>query len=163
MRSIFRGTRLATIGAVVLMVGLVPACGGDDEGGGDGAAGGGDAGSTVAITLQEFSVGTVPASAPAGAVTFEVSNIGPDDVHEFVVISTDLGPTELPTAEDGSVLETGEGMEVIDEIEDVPVDASETLAVDLEAGPYVLICNIYDKAEKESHYQEGMRTGFTVE
>lgn len=161
MGSEFRRTRLATIGAVALVMGLVPACGGDDEGGG-GTTGSGEGG-TVAVTLQEFSVGTVPATAPAGAVTFDVSNIGPDDVHEFVVISTDLGPTELPTGEDGAVLETGEGMEVIDEIEDLAVDASETLAVDLEAGPYVLICNIYDKSEKESHYQEGMRTGFTVE
>jgi uncharacterized cupredoxin-like copper-binding protein len=166
MGSKFRGTRLATIGAVALIMGLVPACSGNDEGGG-GATGGGATGSgeggTVTVTLQEFSVGAVPASAPAGTVTFNVSNIGPDDVHEFVVISTDLGPTELPTAKDGSVLETGEGMEVIDEIEDLAVDANETLAVDLQAGPYVLICNIYDKAEKESHYQEGMRTGFTVE
>ena len=166
MRSKFRGTQLATIGVVALVMGLAPACGGNDEGatGGSpsGTTGSGDGG-TVAVTLQEFSIGTVPASAPAGAVTFDVSNIGPDDVHEFVVISTDLDPTELPTGEDGAVLETGEGMKVIDEIEDLAVDASETLAVDLEAGPYVLICNIYTKAEKESHYQEGMRTGFTVE
>jgi uncharacterized cupredoxin-like copper-binding protein len=54
-------------------------------------------------------------------------------------------------------------MQVIDEIEDLEVGNSETLAVNLEAGPYVLICNVYDKKEKESHYQEGMRTGFTVE
>jgi uncharacterized cupredoxin-like copper-binding protein len=156
----FRGTRLATIGAISLLVGLVPSCGGDDDGAtASSAAGDG----TVEVTLQEFSVGTIPASAPAGTVTFEVSNIGPDDTHEFVVISTDLGPTELPTGKDGAVLETGEGMEVIDEIEDLAVDTSETLAVDLEAGSYVLICNIYDKDEQESHYQEGMRTGFTVE
>jgi len=24
------------------------------------------------------------------------------------------------------------------------------------------MCTIYDKAEKESHYQQGMRTSFTV-
>jgi len=24
------------------------------------------------------------------------------------------------------------------------------------------MCNIHDKAEKESHYQQGMRTSFTV-
>jgi len=24
------------------------------------------------------------------------------------------------------------------------------------------MCNIYDKAEKESHFQQGMRTSFTV-
>lgn len=155
-----RGTRLATIGVVGLLMTLVPACSGDDE---DGDTSSPASDGTVEVTLQEFSVGTIPASAPAGTVTFEVSNIGPEDTHEFVVISTDLGPTELPTGPDGAVLEDGEGMEVIDEIEDLAVDASETLSVDLEAGPYVLICNIYDKKEKESHYQEGMRTGFTVE
>jgi hypothetical protein len=26
----------------------------------------------------------------------------------------------------------------------------------------VLICNIYDEAEQEAHYSEGMRTAFTV-
>jgi uncharacterized cupredoxin-like copper-binding protein len=160
MQSMLRGTRLATIGAVGVVMGLAPACGGD----GDGESSPGPAGDgTVAVTLQEFSVATVPSSAPAGSVTFNVSNTGPDDTHEFVVISTDLAPTELPTASDGSVLEDGEGMQVIDEIEDLEVGNSETLAVNLEAGPYVLICNVYDKKEKESHYQEGMRTGFTVE
>jgi uncharacterized cupredoxin-like copper-binding protein len=160
MESMLRGTRLATIGAVGVVMGLAPACGGDGDGESSPSKAGGDG--TVAVTLQEFSVATVPSSAPAGAVTFKVSNTGPDDTHEFVVISTDLDPTALPTAKDGSVLEDGEGMQVIDEIEDLEVGNSETLAVDLEAGPYVLICNVYDKKEKESHYQEGMRTGFTV-
>jgi uncharacterized cupredoxin-like copper-binding protein len=59
--------------------------------------------------------------------------------------------------------ESGEGIEVIDEVEEVEVGASETLTTDLEAGAYVLVCNIYDKAEKEAHYQEGMRTSLTVD
>ena len=32
----------------------------------------------------------------------------------------------------------------------------------LDVGSYVLMCNIYDEAEKESHYQQGMHTAFTV-
>jgi uncharacterized cupredoxin-like copper-binding protein len=136
---------LAAVGGLVLM----PACGGGGE--------------TVDVTLQEFAVGVDPASVSAGEVTFSVTNDGPDDVHEFVVIQTDLGPTELPTDENGAVEETGEGMEVIDEIEDMEVGASEDLTVDLEAGSYVLICNIWDEDEQESHYQEGMRVAFTVE
>jgi hypothetical protein len=51
-------------------------------------AGCGDDEETVQITLQEFSVSADPASVPAGSVTFEATNDGPDDVHEFVVIST---------------------------------------------------------------------------
>jgi hypothetical protein len=92
-----------------------------------------------------------------------VTNKGPDDTHEFVVIRTDLDPTELPTDETGAVDESGQGIEVVDEIEDIAVGENPSLTVDLDSGSYVLICNIYDKAEQESHYQEGMRTGFTVE
>jgi uncharacterized cupredoxin-like copper-binding protein len=119
-------------------------------------------GQTVTVTLQEFSVAVDPTSAAAGEVTFDVSNIGPDDVHEFVVIMTDLSITDLPTDKNGAVEESGEGMEVIDEIEDIAVDDTQTLTVDLEAGSYALICNVYDKTEHEAHYSEGMRAQFTV-
>jgi hypothetical protein len=51
--------------------------------------------------------------------------------------------------------ETGEGVTLQDEIEDIEVGDTQTLTVDLAAGSYVLICNIYDKAEKEAHYQQG--------
>jgi hypothetical protein len=36
------------------------------------------------------------------------------------------------------------------------------VTLDLEAGNYVLIYNIFDEDEQEAHYQEGMRTTFTV-
>jgi uncharacterized cupredoxin-like copper-binding protein len=127
------------------------------------AASCGDDEETVQITLQEFAVGADPASVPAGSVTFEATNEGPDDVHEFVVLATDLPITELPTVEDGSVDEAGEGLELIGEIEDIPVGETQSVTLDLEAGNYALICNIYDADEDEAHYQEGMRTSFTVE
>ena len=44
------------------------------------------------------------ANVPAGIVSFEVTNDGPNDVHEFVVVRTDLAPSELPTDETGAVL-----------------------------------------------------------
>ena len=122
----------------------------------------GAGGEDVDVTLQEFAIGTDPSSVSAGSVTFNIENKGPDDAHEFVVIRTDLDPTALPTEENGSVSETGEGMEVVDEVEEIPVGDTPTLKVDLTAGSYVLICNIYDEGEQESHYQEGMRTAFTV-
>jgi uncharacterized cupredoxin-like copper-binding protein len=134
------------------------ACGGGDDEGGDGGGG-----STVAVTLQEFAVGAQPASVAAGSITFEATNNGPNDAHELVVIKTDLAPDALPTNADGSVNEEGEGIEPIDEVEEIPVGETQNLTVDLEAGNYVLICNIYTESEQESHYQEGMRTGFTVE
>ena len=36
-------------------------------------------------------------------------------------------------------------------------------ALTLEAGSYVLLCNIYSEEEQEAHYAEGMRIAFTVE
>ena len=59
--------------------------------------------------------------------------------------------------------EEGAGIEPVDEIEDIAVGDTPSLTVDLEAGSYVLICNIYSEDEKEAHYSEGMRIGFTVE
>ena len=148
------------MGAVVAALVLTfAACGGDD-GGGDGGGGNG-----VDITLSEFAVVTDPSSASAGEVTFNIEN-GGAETHEFVVIQTDLGITELPTEEDGSVSEEGEGMTVVDEVEDLPSGETAELVVDLDAGSYVFICNILEEEDDgsfESHYQEGMRTAFTVE
>jgi uncharacterized cupredoxin-like copper-binding protein len=136
--------------AAALVAGLaLPAC----------AGGGG----TVEVTLQEFSVIPAQESVSAGEVTFDVENTGPDDVHEFVIIKTDLAPDALPTDENGVVEEEGQGMEVIDEIEDIPVGETQSLTVDLDAGNYALICNIWTEEEQEAHYSMGMRTAFTVE
>jgi uncharacterized cupredoxin-like copper-binding protein len=144
--------RLAIAVLSVVLLSLA-ACGGGEE-------------TTVAVTVQEFSVLPAQDSAPAGSITFDVENTGPEDTHEFVVIKTDLAPDALPTAEDGSVDETGEGIdEVIGEIEDIATGSTETLTVDLEAGSYVLLCNIVEEEGGDTlvHYQLGMRTGFTVE
>jgi len=43
-----------------------------------------------------------------------------------------------------------------------PVGESQELSVTLDAGTYVLLCNIYDEDEAEAHYHLGMRTAFTV-
>ena len=148
----------ALVGAALALALVATACGGDDE-----ESGGGGDGTSVVVTLQEFAIGAVPASAAAGTTTFETTNDGPEDVHELVVVKTDLPPEALPTVADGSVDEEGEGIEPVDEIEDIAVGDTQSLTVDLEAGSYVLICNIYDAEEQEAHYQEGMRLAFTVE
>lgn len=159
MRVYIRGSLLLAAVSITAML-VVVGCGDDDEeeNGGDGGAA-----NEVNVTLQEFNVIPDADSAAAGEITFNVENVGPDDVHELVIVKTDLEPDALPTLEDGSMDETGEGVEVIDEIEDIPVGETQTLTADLEAGSYVLVCNIYDEDEMEAHYEEGMRTGFTVE
>lgn len=120
---------------------LAPACSSDDGG--------------VDVTLADFSVTPDPTSASAGEVTFNVTNDA-DEIHEFVVVQTDLAPDALPTNEDGDVDEEGEGMTPVDEIEDIASGTEQSLTVDLDAGSYVLLCNL------PTHYSQGMHAPFTV-
>jgi uncharacterized cupredoxin-like copper-binding protein len=144
----------------LLVVLVIAGCGG---GGGSQAPSQGGTTSTVDVTLQEWAVVPTTATATAGDVTFDVTNTGPEDVHEFVILQTDLAPDALPTDDTGAVSEEGEGIVVVDEIEDIAVGANQSLTAALAAGKYVLICNIYSAEENEAHYQMGMRTAFTVE
>jgi len=117
---------------------------------------------TVDVTLQEWAVVPSVTSVPAGEVTFVVSNTGPADVHEFVILKTDLGAANLPVDDTGAVDETGAGITVVDEIEDIAVGSAGEVTVTLEPGAYVLLCNIFDETEQEAHYAMGMRLDFTV-
>jgi uncharacterized cupredoxin-like copper-binding protein len=132
--------------------------------GGCGGGGGGGGGGTVGVTLQEFSVIPDESSISSGKVTFDVTNEGPNEVHELVVLKTDLAADALPTNSDGSADEEGAGVEPIDEIEDLAVGDSRDLTVDLQPGHYVLVCNIVSthEGEVEAHYKLGMRAEFTV-
>jgi len=144
---------------------VLSACGGGASPGASTAATGTPAAggaTTIDVTLQEFAVIPSADAAPAGDVTFKITNDGPEDVHEFVILKTDLGASALPTDEDGAVDETGAGIEVIGEVEDLALGASEDLTVTLAAGKYVLLCNIFDETENEAHYKLGMRIDFTV-
>jgi hypothetical protein len=60
-------------------------------------------------------------------------------------------------APDGTkVNEDGEGVQHIDEVEDVKAGIVKQFTVDLEPGRYVLVCNL------PGHYKLGMRTGLVV-
>jgi uncharacterized cupredoxin-like copper-binding protein len=50
----------------------------------------------------------------------------------------------------------GDDFAPVDEIEDIEKGATPKLTIDLDAGSYVLICNV------AGHYRQGMRTSFTV-
>jgi uncharacterized cupredoxin-like copper-binding protein len=117
-------------------------------------------GETPSVELTEFSVSVDPGNVGSGETTFAVENVGAV-THEFVVVKTDLDDADLPTAEDGSVDEEGEGIEPVDEIEDIGAGSSEELTVDLDSGNYVLFCNIVDG--DTIHYQKGMHTSLAVE
>jgi uncharacterized cupredoxin-like copper-binding protein len=122
----------------------------------------GGAEGAVNVTVKEYEVLPIATTVRAGSVTFRVQNAGPDDEHEFVVIKSNLAPEELPTKDDGSVSEAD--VNVIDELEPFAVGKTKELTVDLEAGSYVLICNVVlnENGENESHYKNGMRASFKV-
>ena len=133
--------------ALALAIGGV-ACSGDDEPeGGDGA------GTTVDAAMRDWEILLDPTTVPAGAITFDVTNDGPT-THEFEIFSGDADPASLPV--ENGVANT-EGLELIDEVEDVTPGATAELSVDLEPGTYALICNLAD------HYEEGMFTSLEVE
>ena len=137
-----QGQRWLAVPMILGLALLTASCGGDDEG-------------TVDVTLADFTVTADPTSAPAGEVTFDVSNDA-EQTHEFVVFQTDLAEDQLPTNEDGDVDEEGDGVTLVDEIEDIEAGSSESLTVNLDAGSYVLICNL------PGHYQQGMHASFSA-
>jgi uncharacterized cupredoxin-like copper-binding protein len=122
------------------------------------------AGTVVNVTLQEWAVIPDVLSVPAGSVTFNAENVGPVDPHELVVVRTDIPASDLPTREDGGFDEDAEGVEVIGEIEEFAVGASESATWDLAPGNYALLCNLVEleEGELEAHYQLGMWIDFEV-
>ncbi len=120
----------------------------------------------VDVTLSEFIVEPDPASAGAGEVEIVGDNQG-GETHELVMVKA-ADAAGLPVDEDGAVVEDDlpEGA-FVGEIEDIEAQSSKSVTFDLEAGDYVLFCNIteedQDSGEIESHFAEGMNASFTVE
>jgi len=126
-----------------------------------------DSGGSAAIVnadLREFSIDLDRSSAPAGKVTFRVENNG-EELHEFVVLKTDLAPGQLPLDAEGDADEEADGVVVMGELEDITPGMSGELTLDLDRGQYVVLCNLatLEDGVVQHHYPLGMYTGFTVE
>lgn len=127
--------------AVVLVI-LTASCSGS----------GSDATGDVIVTMKDFSLTAEPGSFAPGTISFGIQNDGPS-AHEFVVIRTDDAPDALPV-ESGVIPE--DQIDLVDEAEDIAPGTNTSLTVDLEAGSYVLVCNL------PAHYEAGMHAAFTV-
>jgi uncharacterized cupredoxin-like copper-binding protein len=113
----------------------------------------------IDVALTTYKITVSKATANTGDIVFHVHNDATDLKHEFVIFKTDLAPDALPLNAEGAVDEEGAGVTHIDEVE-VEIGQSADLAVTLDAGNYVLICNINDN--NEQHYMHGMYQAFTV-
>lgn len=124
-----------------------------------------DADTSVEVDLVEWDVIPEPAEVGAGKIAFLTSTEQAAEPHELVIARAD-DPQGLPTDDDGAVDESQlpDGA-LIGEIEAYPAGTTCEAAFDLSAGDYVLFCNIVETEADgtvESHYAEGMTTGFTV-
>jgi uncharacterized cupredoxin-like copper-binding protein len=112
-------------------------------------------GGGVTATLKEFAISVSPGSTKAGEVHFTLDNQGAID-HEFVVFKTDLDPAKLPVDADGNVDEEGAGVKHIGEQEGIKPKTPTELSLTLDAGNYVVVCNL------PTHYKAGMHAKLVV-
>jgi uncharacterized cupredoxin-like copper-binding protein len=95
------------------------------------------------------------AEVPAGKVTFRVRNTSPNEVHEFLIVPTQLTPDRFPMAKEGSRVDE-EKLRGIKELGDLKPGKGGTLTIDLKPGHYVVFCN------QPGHFQDGMRAELTA-
>ena len=108
----------------------------------------------ITVGMANFSLSPSATSAKAGEVTFIAVNNATDLQHELIVIKSDLPADKLTVGSDNKVDE--EAVTSIGEVSETDAGKSGTVTLKLEAGHYVLICNI------AGHYSQGMHVDFTV-
>ena len=146
-----RMVRIGVLGAAVALSMVAAGCSSD----GDKASGP----TEVKVGLKEWTFTPDVTEAPAGKITFEVTNSG-KEVHELVLFQSDLPPADFPRDQDGAVDERGAGVKLIDEVEDVKPGATKSFTVDVGKGKYVMACNIVENGEV--HYDHEMYHSFSV-
>jgi uncharacterized cupredoxin-like copper-binding protein len=106
----------------------------------------------VAVSLHEDAVTLAPTEVGAGAVTFAATNEG-TNTHEIEVFRGDVDPATLPVEDNVAVTD---GLDLVDEIEDITPGSTANLTVELEPGTYVVMCNL------PGHFEKGMHAVVTV-
>jgi uncharacterized cupredoxin-like copper-binding protein len=96
-----------------------------------------------------------PSSAKPGPVVFKVANASSDEVHEFLIVKTDLTPDKFPMTKDGTEVDEKK-LKGIHELGDLRPGKSGQLPLTLTAGHYVLFCN------QKGHFDGGMHAELNV-
>ena len=107
------------------------------------------------MTAATMGVKVSAPSAPAGVVTFRVTNDSKDTIHEMIVMFLADPKKPLPYIDAENRVDEDKAGDK-GEVSELDPGKSGALTVDLKAGKYLLICNV------PGHYDAGMWTEFTV-
>ncbi len=112
---------------------------------------------TPGLDLSKATMGIKvdPASAPAGDVTFNVTNSSKDTIHEMIVMYLADPGKPLPYIENESRVDEDKAGDK-GEVSELDPGKSGSLTVHLDPGKYLLICNV------PGHYAAGMWAEFEV-
>lgn len=113
-------------------------------------------GPVVPIVLEDYRIRSSVSTVSAGTVTFNVYSRGPS-THELAVLETIRPADQLPMGSDGlRIDEDSPLLREAGELAQVDIGQSETFALRLTPGTYVLVCNM------EGHYLGGMHFSLIV-
>ena len=107
------------------------------------------------ISKATMGIKTSTATAPAGIVTFQVTNTSKDTVHEMIVMYLTDPTKPLPYIDKDSKVDEDKAGDK-GEVSELDPGKSGTLTVVLKPGKYILICNV------AGHFAAGMWTPFEV-
>ena len=94
-------------------------------------------------------------SAPAGVVTFKVTNLSKDTIHEMIVMYMQDPTKALPYIDNENRVDEDKAGDK-GEVSELDPGKSGSLTVTLDPGKYLVICNV------PGHYAAGMWTEFEV-
>lgn len=109
----------------------------------------------VAFAMWDFGFELDHSGSEVSEVTFAIDNPS-DHSHEVAVYRTDLAGDDLPLDGEGNVDETSTDLTVVDRLEGIQFQSTQSWTVELEPGDYVLVCNL------PAHYRRGMWVEFDV-
>ncbi len=106
--------------------------------------------SRATVSLTEWKV-TVGGTIKSGKTDLAITNAGVAP-HELLVFKSDLDPSAYPTDAAGDIKETGAGVALVSDGDNIDPAGSQTRSIDLAPGKYLFVCNI------PGHFKQGMFT-----
>ena len=114
---------------------------------------------TVKVLLSEWLVQARPKTVSAGRVRFVVRNAGSEE-HELMIMRAD-GSSMMSTKSDGSLDEDMMKGDIVGQIMGIDSKQTKSKTFRLEAGKYMLVCNLVDDMG-DVHYAKGMHNTLRV-